>query len=525
MKEVVDQINTHTWAVLHHRWLALISAIVICLVGWAVVHNMPNKYRSETKVFLDSQTVLKTLLSGIAIDTNVRERAAQVMQRTLVTRPNLEKVVRETDLNLKVKTPEDMEKIIQGLEKNIGVSSVNLVNKSSSNLYRISYVNQDPQLAKKVVDVLLNIFVENILGSSRKDTFKAQEFLDEQIKEYEEKQRLAEERLKEFKQKHSGLMPQDGQGYYSRVNALEARIEETKLSLRETENRISAVKEQINTFVNSASGNSTQNLNLPPDPLDVRIEKMEQKLDELQLSYTDQHPDVISTKNALEQLRQQKLEQENLPEEEKQADKSVQNSELYQELNVMLGELESEAAALRTRLQQYTQKKEEMSKELEKIPEVEAKLVSLNRDYNITKQIYENLVMRRESSEMSYEAEQTGDELQFRIVEPPRVPLFPFSPDRVILFTIVLIGGIGAGVGIALLFELVRPTFFTRQQLEENYDLPVLGSVTMYWSFAERAKRRLGIAIFSSISFLLLCLYGVLMLQFGLNINLLQYVA
>jgi len=526
MKEVVDQINAHIWAVLHHRWLALFSAIVICIAGWTVVHHMPDKYMAETKVFLDTQTVLKSLLEGIAVDSNVREHAAQVMHRTLVTRPNLEKVVRDTDLNLRVKTPKDMEAQVSALERNISVSSVSLVDRSSSNLYRISYVNRDPQLAKKVVDVLLNIFVENILGASRKDTFKAQEFLDEQIKEYEEKQRLAEQRLKDFKQKHSGVMPQDGQGYYARINALDVRIEETKLRLRETENRISAMRQQINDFVASASTNNTRDLNLPPDPLDVRIENMEQKLDELQLHYTQQHPDVISTKNALEQLRQQKLEEEqNRPQEEQQIDENVQSSDLYQELNVMLGELESEAAALRIRLNEYNRKKEEMSEQLDKLPEIEAKLVNLNRDYNITKQIYENLVMRRESSQLSYEAEQTGDELQFRIIEPPRVPLIPFSPDRIILFTMVLIGGVGAGIGITLLFELVRPTFFTRQQLEENYDLPVLGSVSMYWSFAERAKRRMGVVMFVSVSALLLCIYAGLMVQFGLGIDLTSKIA
>lgn len=524
MKEIIDQINYFKWAALHHRWLALLCGIVICAVGWTYIKGMPDQYRAETRVYLDTQSVLDNLLEGLAIDNQAREHAAQVMQRTLVARPNLEKVIRETDLNLKVQNDASMEAAIRDLQSNIKMSADALVRsrESSSNLYSISYTNPDPQLAKSVVETLLNIFVENILGSSRKDTFQAQTFLDEQIALYEQKQREAEQKLKAFKQKHAGVMPQEDTTYYNRVTQLESSIEETQLSLQEAENRITSLQRQINSLVSSARNSESRTL--VKTPLEMRIDEMEQKLSELLLEYTEQHPDVINTRSRLEQLKAQEADQEQRYKENPGSVSSeIVNSPAYQELNVLLGQAESEASALRARLESYRRNRQEMESKLSNLPEVEAELASLNRDYEITKSIYQDLVKRREASHLSSRAEQSGDELQFRVIEAPKLPSRPVSPDRIILTTMVMIAGVLGGIGIALLYEQVRPTFYTRQQVEDKLELPILGSVSMYWSEWEKTKRYFGVGIFSVAALGLFTAYLVLLTQHGLDLGIQDY--
>ena len=227
MREAAEQVYEQLWIALHHRRIALLCAVLTCLIGWGVVEKLPNKYQAQTKVYLDTQTVLKSLLKGLAVDNTMREQSAQVMQRTLVTRLNLKKVIDETDLNLNIRDPLEYEKLIKSLASSIQISSVSLLrkqNSQSSNLYQMSYINSDPNIAKNVIDVLLNIFIENILGASRKDAYEAQEFLDKQIEEYEKKQHKAEEKLKSFKLKNSGLMPEEGRSYYSKINALDSKL-------------------------------------------------------------------------------------------------------------------------------------------------------------------------------------------------------------------------------------------------------------------------------------------------------------
>jgi len=271
MREAAEQVYEQVWIALHHRRIALLCAVLTCLIGWGVVEKLPNKYQAQTKVYLDTQTVLKSLLKGLAVDNIVREQSAQVMQRTLITRLNLKKVIDETDLNLNIRDPLDYEKLIKSLASNIQISSISLLKKQnsqsqSSNLYQMSYINSDPNIAKNVIDVLLNIFIENILGASRKDTFEAQEFLDKQIEEYEKKQHKAEEKLKNFRLKNSGLMPEEGHSYYSKINALDVKLSEARLSLREVENRSIEIKNQIDRLVVSASASDESELEFTPVP-------------------------------------------------------------------------------------------------------------------------------------------------------------------------------------------------------------------------------------------------------------------
>jgi len=361
MREAAEQVYEQLWIALHHRRIALLCAVLICSIGWGVVEKLPNKYQSQTKVYLDTQTVLKSLLKGLAVDSQVREQSAQIMQRTLVTRLNLKKVIDETDLNLNIKDRFGHEKLIKSLASNVSISTVSLLGKKdsqSSNMYQISYIDSDPNLAKNVVEVLLNIFIENVLGASRKDTYEAQEFLDGQIEEFKQKQHKAEEKLKDFKLKNSGFMPEEGRSYYSKINSLIAKLDGARLSLRESENRSIEIKKQIDGLVLSASASDKNKLEFIPGPLDIRIENMETKLDELLLQYTEQHPDVISTRRALSQLKKQKDEVNSNAKGENNISSSVLNSSLYQDLNVMLGETKSEAAALRIRVQVYEKQKQ-----------------------------------------------------------------------------------------------------------------------------------------------------------------------
>jgi len=517
MDEFFEQINHYKWVLIHHRWFTLISAILVCIGGWTTVQFIPDKYQSETRVYIDTETALKSLLTGIAVDNNVLENAASVIERTLLARPNLERLINETDLKLKIvdTDPVQVEKLLGQLATDTKISSVSLGGRNESrNIYRITYSHTDPKLAKDVVDALLNMFVETILGTSRKDTFSAQQFLDEQIKMYDQKQVEAEENLKQFKQKYAGIMPEAGSSIYSSVKMLDVQIQETVLALREAESRTQSLQTQIDSLLTKSSdagdvaGTST-------DPLDVRIKGLETRLDELLLQFTEQHPDVLSTRRVLEQLKKQRQEQQ-VAGKESGVSSDMLGSTLYGELNVLLGQAKADISALSARLAEYQKRREEMNEVILSLPTIEAQLASLNRDYEVTRELYQNLVMRRESSQLTYKAEQTGEDLQFRILEPPLVPVSPASPNRILLETMVLLASLGIGIGLAIAYEQIRPTFYTKRQLNTAIDLPVLGFVSMYKTDREVSRRRVGVMIFIAVASIWLVSYLALLIHNGL---------
>ncbi|MFQ5686360.1 MAG: XrtA system polysaccharide chain length determinant [Candidatus Scalindua sp.] len=522
MRELFENLYSYFWMVLHHRWIVLCGAITITLIGWTVVGFIPDNYEVEAKVFFDTRTILKPLLKGLAVDDNLRAQSAMIVRKTFLTRLNLTKVANEADLALGVTDPKDMELLLDKLKKNIKIRSVDISGRrrDESNVYRIIYKHTDPQVAKRVVESLLNIFVETTLGSNRKDSDKAEVFLDVQIKEYAKKLEQAEERLKLFKQENAGMMPDEGTNYFSRLNNLNSKLEDAKLQLNEKINKSEALKRQIKKLVDKSSKDSNQVLQMLPDPLGTRIENLQTKLDELLLQYTDRHPDVISTRSALKELRRQKKEQEsNKSAGRISSNNSILNSKLYQDLNLMQGEVESEIAAIRARVDEYNKRTVEMNSLISAIPEVEAELKRLDRDYAIIKDTYDSLVQRRASAQISRDAEQTANESQFNVIEPPTIPLNPVSPNRFVFTTFVLLLGIAGGIGVAFIIEQIKPAFYTQKQVEETFNLPVLGSISMFWSDKELIKRRREIVAYSLISLLFLCSYIVILVNQDLYIN------
>ncbi len=508
LSDTVAKLQEGAKAVVARRWYAIGVAIIVCVVGWPIVMALPDKYESQARVFVDTKSILKPLLHGLAVDSDITQEFAYVTRRTLLSSPNLERVLRETDLDLKLKDREQMELAIRDME-----AKISIVGDSKESIYTIKYDNEDPQAAFRVVQSLLNIFVETSLGATRTDTDLTRQFLDQQIQEYEAKLVAAENRLKEFKQKNIGSMPTQAGGYFQRLDAVKNNYRTAQLTLREAEKRRDELKRQligVKEFVPQGTVTGA------PDPLDLRIQVMEAKLDELRLQYTDNHPNVISLRNALVELKEQKKSELTAGNDGGDTTTLTQKNPVYQDLQVDLGRAQAEVAALQVRVTEYKHEVTELTKRVDTIPKVEAELARLNRDYEINKNNYDALVARRESAKISREAAQSADDLQFKIIEPPAVPLVPLGPNRTILLTLVLIASFGAGSFAAWALAQVKPTFDSISSLKLATHLPVFGSVSLVPDHRLTRRRRIGFAAFFFVLALLLTVYaGLVFLQTG----------
>ena len=448
------------WA---HRWLALALAASVSLLGWYIVSIIPNTYEARARIYLDTQSMLGPLLKGLAIDNDLRQvQVAETTRKTLLRRPNLEKVARETDKDLEAQTPQDFERVLIKLADSIEVKGWR-----RDNIFVITCEDKDPRIAKKVVEILLSIFVESTLSSMRRDTGRTEKFLDDQIADYRSRLESAELRLKEFKRENVGRMPTEAGGYFSRLQASISALDQARLELREARNKRDELRRQLIKSApvggeavapeNAGQGNAAL--------LYERIARLEQTLDQLRLQYTDSHPDVLSISRSLEDLRN-KLPKDSVPPGSQDGSGVGAMNQAYQELKVAVGEAEAEVSALDVRVREYQRRVNKLRKMMETIPEVEAELARLNRDYEINKTNYESLVARRESASISRDAEQSVDTVQFKVIDPPVIPALPTGPNRPILLTLVLLLGLGAGGGMAWVKAGMRQTIDTQADLE-----------------------------------------------------------
>ena len=506
MEELTTQLLVYLKGVWKYRWVAVSAAWIIAITGWVIVYKLPDDYQASARIYVDTQNVLKPLMAGMTISPDLQQQVS-IMSRTLISRPNVERVVRMVDLDIKVKDVKEQERLVKDL-----MEKIKLATTGRDNLFTIHYNNQNPKLAKDIVQSLLTIFVEGGLGDKKQDSSSAIRFIDEQIKSYEEKLITGENNLKAFKQKNIGMMPQQGSDYYSQLSRAEEDLNKTRLDLREAEQARDAIKRQISgdepvlLVDQDESASSIVNVEL-----DSRIDSLNKNLDTLRLNYTELHPDIISTKRLIAQLEERKKEEAKLV--KSSGDPGKNYSPMLQQLNVALAEAEADVASMNARVEEYTSRYNRLKSLSNAVPQVEAELAQLNRDYQVNKSNYEKLLERRESAKISGELGSATDLMSFRIIDPPTVPDIPAGPDRSKFYSMVFLGAMLAGIGIAFVISQIRPTFHSQVSLREITGRPILGSIPMIWTSQEKIKRRKRLYAFALSLLSLLGLYGALMVK------------
>lgn len=480
------------------RWIGLIVAWVVGVAAVLAVARLPDRYQASARIYVDTQSVLKPLMSGLAVQPNVEQQLA-ILSRTLISRPNIEKLMRMADLDIAAKSKEDQERMVDELMRTLEIGGA-----GRDNLYTVVYRDTDPNRAKRVVQSLVSIFVESTLGGKRNDTASAKRFLDDQIKVYETKLEEAENRLKEFKLRNMSLASPDGKDYYGKISDVSGALAQARLDLREAENSRDALKRQITgeepVFLPEETPQQpAQAMNVPQ--IDGRLEAARRALDALRLRYTEEHPDVVTTKRLIDDLeaqREREVAALRPPAATQRARSSVNANPVYQQLKVSLAEAEANVASLRTRVAEYESRYAILREAAKRVPQIEAELTQLNRDYDINKRNYESLVSRRESAELSGEMEAASGVADFRLIDPPRVSPQPVSPNRLVLFPLAFLGALAAGLLASLLASQIWPTFFDSRSLREVTGLPVLGSVSMVMNDALKRRERRGLIGFAT---------------------------
>ncbi len=521
MDELVGQVTTIAKGVWKHRWLGLLVAWIVAIVGAAIVFRIPDRYEASARIYVDTQSILKPLMAGLTVQPNVDQQVV-MLSRTLISRPNMEKLIRMADLDLGAQSKDAQAALVERLTRTLQIKSA-----ARDNLYTLSYQDSEPAKAKRVIQSLVSIFVESSLGDSRKDSAVAKRFLDEQIKGYENKLEEAELRLKNFKLKNLEQQGGDGKDSVTRLSELNGLLSQARLELAEAENsRDSAVKqlqemkaESANSSIAGILQESAMTASTPE--IDARIAAVQHNLDGLLQRYTEQHPDVVGSRRLLKEMEQQKQrETADLRRLAMGASTtgigSTSNNLAYQEVARLLAAAQIQVAGLKARVGEYVARYERARSQMKTTPQIEAEFTQLNRDYAIHKKNYDDLVGRREAASLSGELGSSAGVADFRLIDPPQVSSGPVAPNRTLLLPLALVAGIAGGVFVAFAASLLRPVFHDSRSLRTVVGLPLLGVVTKVMNEATLRRRRADLRRFVAASSGLIGLFiaGIMLLAF-----------
>ncbi len=487
------------------RWVALLCAWLVAAGGWVVVRTLPDSYEASARVYVNTETVLKPLLKGLTGPTDPNSQVSQItlMTRALLSRPHLETVIAATGLDARARTQAERDKVLARLQDEILVAKV-----EREPLFDISYSDSDPVAAQAVVQALVDDFMTGSLSGDTVQSAQAQVFLEEQIKQYEQRLTEAENRLADFKRKNMGLVQGGGDSdYYARFQAAQSAAESLQSQIRSLTNRRNELARQL---TGEESGDSTKGMEgRDLTSVDPAIGNLEAELAQLRLRFTERHPDVARVKQTLDDLYRIR-DEERRTRAAGGASPSRMLNPVYQQMKIALSAADADLAGLQSQFAEKSAQVNYLRGMANTIPEVEAQLVRLNRDYDVVKKEYDTLLQGLESVKMNQEVQADKKDVQFRVVDPPHTPLAPTGPDRFMLNTMVLISALGCGLTVTFLLSHRDPTFYSATSLRECAGLPVYGLVGIAGATAaERHWWRFGIALST------LLLAYALILSFG----------
>lgn len=478
-----------------HRWKALVLAWLVCLGGWAFVYSMPNQYRSSTRIYADADVILGQLLRGIAVDSAPASQVER-LQRTLLSRPNLERVAASTGLDMRASGAAARDRLLEQLGRDVRITA------QARNLFTITYTDTDGQMARNVVNALLTLFMEQAASNDRQQMENARSFVGQQIAVYETQLREAEQRRAEFRTRYLELLPSEASGGLSRLEQARTRLQNLTGELHDATVRRDALREQLNATPATLPSPSVAG---GGGGGDSRVAQAERQLRDLRLQYTEQHPAVVAARNALSELRSAGPISSGRPTGGGRTASTVGPSNpAHDQLRDRVFEAESRIPPLERQEREERTQVDRLEALARTMPQLQAQYTNLDRDYNVLRRSYEELLERRESVQIAGAARTGADRVRLEIVDPPTIPTAPFGPNRPLFASGVLVGGIGAGVLLVFLLIQLDKSFYTVQDLRK-LGLPVIGSI----SSTEPAKSKAGAMVAFAFSVgLLLIAYG-----------------
>ena len=474
MTGLYDEARLALHQVWTRRWVALGVAWGVCLLGWLVVSQIPSRYESRARVFVQLQQILPSSMTGEGAPS---QGDVDQIRQTLVSAVNLQKVVRSTDLANTVASDRDVADRVAGLLNNIKVTA------QQDNLFEITTSQPSPKLARTVTQRLIDIFVEQNLAGDRTQTAQSLKFLDGQLATRQKALSDAEAKRADFQNRYLGSLPGTG-SIADRIGATRQQMAQVDGDLAAAQSGLAAVQGQMSSTPASIPGTGPAG---GMGPARARLAAIQGQLaDARQRGYTDAHPDVVALKGQLAAATAAARG------EPGPAGAGGQSNPLYLSLQSMAADKGAAVASLRIRKAQLAGDLQQLNAKLAIDPEVAAEQGKIERDYQVLKDQYDQLLAQREQIALRGQAQSQTDAIKFSVIDPPTTPRTPAAPNRLLLLTGVLVAGLVAGIGAAFALGQLRQTFATAPKLERATGMPVLGSIGEMVTRAKadgRAKR------------------------------------
>ncbi len=461
----MSNITLDEWAPLLSREAAarrgtlLAIFATVALLFLIVAFFWQKKYTSYVQLHVDNTNAVQVVADvKTALDTN----EANVARETLFSNDIMDSVIDAVGYVDANSSAIERERIKEEIMENTEIYNI------ENQLLEIVYEHNDPQVAFETATQYADLFLEKSMATSSLETSEAFDFIVDQVETYRTKLEDAEARLESFSQQYPGISATTEGNVDSRIVELRRDMEEANLKHAEFEQRKKSLEREI------ASQRSTMAVEFAASQTASQVAQLQSQIDLLRLSYTDDYPDIIRLK---QQIDEAIASANNNTFNSASADRSLAINPLYQQLRNTLTTVTAEADSQRIRAARL---KVQLEKEIERSSisgKVERELTELTRDYQINKDLYEDLLRRKESARLTMVLGAEKQGVLYRIQQPANFPVLPTGLRFMHIAAMGLFLGLVLPIFYLVVFLKVDPRIRTSSAVTELLELPLLTTV------------------------------------------------
>jgi polysaccharide chain length determinant protein (PEP-CTERM system associated) len=474
-------------------WILPITTVFFGAIGILASIVLPKKYMSQTMVLVESPTVSAKLVEPVI--TEDLSRRLSSMQEQILSNSRLQPIIEKFGLYPNLRGKAHMEDLVDRLRSSVKVTPLEPMAGTQNRQIPGFYINvtfNNGQLAQQICTEITSMFLEQNARDRQLQTKDTTEFIQQRLDEAKTKLDNEDAKLAEFKRKNLGMLPEEEQSNLNLLTGMNTQLESNTQALSRAQQdktfNESLLAQQEVAFKQKNDGAS-------PETVDQQLTALQDQLVSLEAKYTPEHPDVLKTKRAIEELKKHMETQQkaSVPEPSPTKASSAEPPQL-QTLRAKLRQDDQNIVDLTKAQAKIQSDIRVLQGRVQESPVVEQQFKDITRDYQTASEDYNDLLKKHNSSELANHLENQQESEQFKIFDPPSLPSQPSFPNKLLFAGGGLGGGLAIGLGMLYLFAMLDKSLHNERDVEIGLKLPLLVSIPALDVVAGQAKRAASLA-------------------------------
>jgi polysaccharide biosynthesis transport protein len=466
------------------KWYFFVPVAVAIVVGLLLVWKLPRTYQSTTTVSVSAARLASNLVGAVQMD---RQERMQAVSQQLLSRQVLERTVRLEHLDQNGKIESAISRLRGGIQVSMPdsitpgaaatgpASQLSAEQKADLDSYLVSYIDDTPEDAQRILNRLVTVFVEENGKSREVRALDTSAFISTELQASENRLKTLEERLRQTKETFMGRLPEQTNANLQMVSTLQRQLESNAASLRGEQDRLSMLEHQIDNMQQGADDTAYAAKGTPGETTQMHVQSLRRQLADAQLIYTSKHPEIGRLKEELANAEKAEAAERARPAADRIS--TLSSSPDYRSLvkdrdatKMRIAELQHQTTQVNGAIASY-------SARVDQAPRVEQEMVSLTRAYELEKGAYTELTQKKQAALLAEELQRKQGGEQFAVLVPANLPDEPFKPKPLRVMLMALAAGFVLGGAAAVGREYLDRSVHDARGLRDEFELPVLAEI------------------------------------------------